>query len=232
MASDDAFHREPALRAGGGLDAQRLQRAARRQGRGGARLWRRTRQPYRARTSSIACRRRRRRRDARAAAGGAGRASSSGSPTKRRTPTAPIRERPWTLLWFRLDGPNPAALREKLFGDGAAAHHHARGRQSWRPGSTGCFRRCAGASSASTCASTSWSASSSSIVDRALSAPATPALPQALAAIVAAMRANLRRRGAPANSSRLTEPQPLADAAAVPQASAHQPAPMAACASG
>jgi AraC-like DNA-binding protein len=24
---------------------------------------------------------------------------------------------PWTLLWFRLDGPNPAALREKLFGD-------------------------------------------------------------------------------------------------------------------
>jgi AraC-like DNA-binding protein len=25
---------------------------------------------------------------------------------------------PWTLLWFRLDGPNPAALREKLFGDG------------------------------------------------------------------------------------------------------------------
>jgi AraC-like DNA-binding protein len=24
---------------------------------------------------------------------------------------------PWTLLWFRLDGPNPAALRKKLFGD-------------------------------------------------------------------------------------------------------------------
>lgn len=24
---------------------------------------------------------------------------------------------PWTLLWFRLDGPEPAALREKLFGD-------------------------------------------------------------------------------------------------------------------
>jgi AraC-like DNA-binding protein len=24
---------------------------------------------------------------------------------------------PWTLLWFRLDGPDPAALREKLFGD-------------------------------------------------------------------------------------------------------------------
>ncbi len=23
---------------------------------------------------------------------------------------------PWTVLWFRLDGPNPAALREKLFG--------------------------------------------------------------------------------------------------------------------
>lgn len=25
---------------------------------------------------------------------------------------------PWTVLWFRLDGPEPAALREKLFGDG------------------------------------------------------------------------------------------------------------------
>jgi AraC-like DNA-binding protein len=27
------------------------------------------------------------------------------------------RKDPWTLLWFRLDGPNPIALREKLFGD-------------------------------------------------------------------------------------------------------------------
>ncbi|WP_442580963.1 AraC family transcriptional regulator [Mesorhizobium sp. ASY16-5R] len=27
-------------------------------------------------------------------------------------------EAPWTVLWFRFDGPNPAALREKLFGDG------------------------------------------------------------------------------------------------------------------
>ncbi|MDQ6434097.1 AraC family transcriptional regulator [Mesorhizobium sp. LHD-90] len=25
---------------------------------------------------------------------------------------------PWTVLWFRFDGPDPAALREKLFGDG------------------------------------------------------------------------------------------------------------------
>lgn len=25
---------------------------------------------------------------------------------------------PWTLLWFRFDGPNAAALREKLFGVG------------------------------------------------------------------------------------------------------------------
>ena len=25
---------------------------------------------------------------------------------------------PWTLLWFRLDGPAPAVMREKLFGDG------------------------------------------------------------------------------------------------------------------
>jgi AraC-like DNA-binding protein len=27
------------------------------------------------------------------------------------------REDPWTLLWFRFDGPNVAALRQKLFGD-------------------------------------------------------------------------------------------------------------------
>jgi AraC-like DNA-binding protein len=26
---------------------------------------------------------------------------------------------PWTLLWFRFDGPNPAAIRARLFGDGA-----------------------------------------------------------------------------------------------------------------
>lgn len=26
---------------------------------------------------------------------------------------------PWTVLWFRLDGPEPAILRRKLFGDGA-----------------------------------------------------------------------------------------------------------------
>jgi AraC-like DNA-binding protein/uncharacterized RmlC-like cupin family protein len=25
---------------------------------------------------------------------------------------------PWTVLWFRFDGPDPVALREKLFGDG------------------------------------------------------------------------------------------------------------------
>jgi AraC-like DNA-binding protein len=25
---------------------------------------------------------------------------------------------PWTLLWFRFDGPNPAAVRARLFGDG------------------------------------------------------------------------------------------------------------------
>lgn len=27
-------------------------------------------------------------------------------------------QKPWTLLWLRLDGPNPPALREKLFRDG------------------------------------------------------------------------------------------------------------------
>jgi AraC-like DNA-binding protein len=27
---------------------------------------------------------------------------------------------PWTVLWFRLEGPNPAALRRKLFGDDLA----------------------------------------------------------------------------------------------------------------
>jgi AraC-like DNA-binding protein len=26
---------------------------------------------------------------------------------------------PWTLLWFRFDGPDPAAIRARLFGDGA-----------------------------------------------------------------------------------------------------------------
>ena len=33
----------------------------------------------------------------------------------------PTRASPWTLLWFRLDGPNPTALRKRLFGDRRAA---------------------------------------------------------------------------------------------------------------
>ena len=43
--------------------------------------------------------------------------SSSGSPTKRRTPISPTRERPGPCSGSASTGPNPAALRKKLFGD-------------------------------------------------------------------------------------------------------------------
>ena len=36
-------------------------------------------------------------------------------------------EDPWTVLWFRFDGPNPAALRTKLFADGPPRTHFAEG---------------------------------------------------------------------------------------------------------
>ena len=72
----------------------------------------------RARTSSTACR-------APAASGRSARGWTCrrdtwcGSPTKSRTRISPTRRRPWTLLWFRLDGPNLPAVRKRLFGAGA-----------------------------------------------------------------------------------------------------------------
>ena len=33
---------------------------------------------------------------------------------------SPTARDPWTLLWFRFDGPNPAAIRNKLFGNGVS----------------------------------------------------------------------------------------------------------------
>jgi quercetin dioxygenase-like cupin family protein len=57
---------------------------------------------------------------------------------------------PWTVLWFRLDGPDPAALRRKLFGDGRPAPP-SRKAPIRRRGSNGCSRRCAAAMPASTC---------------------------------------------------------------------------------
>ena len=52
------------------------------------------------------------------------------------------RRRPWTLLWFRLDAPDPVGLREKLFGD-SFPRVYFRTQCSLFRGSTGFLRPCA-----------------------------------------------------------------------------------------
>src|SRR5260370_3325834 len=97
---------------------------------------------------------------------------------------------PWTLLWFRLDGPNPAALREKLFGDGAprVMMVEATILVSWFDRLVSAMR---GRELGLDLRLTHLVGEFLTIVDQALTSPATPGVPRALAAIAAAMRADL-----------------------------------------
>lgn len=101
-------------------------------------------------------------------------------------------QRPWTLLWFRFDGPDPAAIRQRLFADDAPRatigdavvlvawferlFSSMRGREiglDWR------LNQLVGEFLA--------------IVDQALAEPVTPGVPGVLAGIAAAVRADLAR---------------------------------------
>jgi AraC-like DNA-binding protein len=99
---------------------------------------------------------------------------------------------PWTVLWFRLDGPNPAALREKLFGDGALCVTMLEGTVmvSWFDRLFSAMR---GRELGLDLRLNHLVSEFLTIVDQALAGSATSGMPGALAAIVAAMRTDLSR---------------------------------------
>jgi AraC-like DNA-binding protein len=99
---------------------------------------------------------------------------------------------PWTLLWFRLDGPNPAALRAKLFGEGPCRVTIIEGALlvAWFERLFSAMR---GRELGLDLRLNQLVGEFLTIVDRALVAPAAPGLPAALAAAVSAMRLDLGR---------------------------------------
>ena len=100
---------------------------------------------------------------------------------------------PWTLLWFRLDGPNPAALRQRLFRDGAPRVTLIEGATltSWFDR---LFSAVRGRDPGLDLRLNHLVGEFLTIIDRAVAGSSAPSLPSALAAIVAAMRMDLSRR--------------------------------------
>jgi len=99
---------------------------------------------------------------------------------------------PWTLLWFRLDGPNPAAVREKLFGNATPRVAILDGANilSWFERLFSVMRgRQLGVDLRLNCLASEFL----TIIDQARAGSAAPGMPAALALIVAAMHADLNR---------------------------------------
>jgi AraC-like DNA-binding protein len=99
---------------------------------------------------------------------------------------------PWTLLWFRLDGPDPAALREKLFGDSfpRAAFAETTSPISWFDRLFATMRR---RDPRLDLRLNHLVAEFLTMVDRVLAGTTTPDLPPPLAALLGALRGNLGR---------------------------------------
>jgi AraC-like DNA-binding protein len=114
---------------------------------------------------------------------------------------------PWTLLWLRLDGPNPATLRKKLFGDSAprVAMPESANLSAWFERLFLAMRR---RELGLDLRLNHLVGEFLVIVDRALSAPDAAGAPQALSAIVAGMRRNLRRRWSAKEIEALTDISP------------------------
>ncbi len=110
---------------------------------------------------------------------------------------------PWTVLWFRLDGPNPAALREKLFGDAAPRVTMVEGTilVSWFDRLFSAMR---GRELGLDLRLNYLVGEFLTIVDQALAESATPVMPGALAAIVAATRTDLSRQWSAGELSAVT----------------------------
>jgi AraC-like DNA-binding protein len=114
---------------------------------------------------------------------------------------------PWTLLWLRLDGPNPAALRKKLFGDGPprVAMPESGRLAAWFERLFSAMRR---RELGLDLRLNHLVGEFLTIIDRALSAPDASGTPQALSTIVEAMRGDLRRRWSAAEIEGLTDLSP------------------------
>ena len=98
---------------------------------------------------------------------------------------------PWTVLWFRLEGPNPAALRRKLFGDDLARARfpEAANPAPWFERMFAVLRsRDAGLD----LKLNHLVAEFLTLLERSLARTRPEDLPQELAALIGAMRANLR----------------------------------------
>jgi AraC-like DNA-binding protein len=110
---------------------------------------------------------------------------------------------PWTVLWFRLDGPNPAALREKLFGDSAPRVTIDEGAIviAWFDRLFSAMR---GRELGLDLRLNLLVGEFLTIVDRALTGSALPGIPRALAALLAALRADLSRRWSAGELSMVT----------------------------
>lgn len=114
---------------------------------------------------------------------------------------------PWTLLWLRLDGPSPATLRKKLFGDGPlrVAMPDSSNLSSWFDRLFSVMRR---RELGLDLRLNHLVGEFLMIVDRALSASDASGAPQALSTIVAAMRENFRGRWSAEEIEALTDLSP------------------------
>ena len=111
---------------------------------------------------------------------------------------------PWTVLWFRLDGPNPAALRKKLFGDGAPRVVMIEGASlaAWFDRLFVAMRR---RGFGVDLRLNQLVGEFLTIVDQALAASATPGVPAALAAAMTAMRTDFSRPWSAGDLSAITD---------------------------
>lgn len=134
---------------------------------------------------------------------------------------------PWTVLWFRLEGPNPPALRKRLFGDAAPRVTVIEGGAltTWFDRLFSAIR---GREPGLDLRLNQLIGEFLIIVDQSVTRSSAPGMPKALAAIVAAMRVDLRSTMERSRAKYAHTPQPLADAPAVSQTFAGKSSPMAA----
>jgi AraC-like DNA-binding protein len=111
---------------------------------------------------------------------------------------------PWTVLWFRLDGPNPVVLRKKLFGEGAPRATMIEGAIliAWFDRLFVAMRR---RGFGVDLRLNQLVGEFLTIVDQALAGSATPGVPGALAAAMAAMRTDLSRPWSAGDLSAVTD---------------------------
>jgi AraC-like DNA-binding protein len=114
---------------------------------------------------------------------------------------------PWTLLWFRFDGPNPAAVRTRLFGESAprAAVSDRAALISWFERLFSVLRR---RDRDLDFRLTQLVSEFFLLIDQSLASPTSREASDPLAAVVAALRADFRRPWKAAEIARLARLSP------------------------